>query len=101
MNSEDNPGLDLDDPFDAAVIRLNQALARVESRVDALQAAASQASTDGAVASHSDEDRARLADELDAAKAREAELAEAAREASEGLNEAMAEIERVLGGEGG
>ena len=47
-----------------------------------------------------DQDRAKLAAELDASRARERELAEAGQQASHALGRAIAEIRAALGDEG-
>ena len=80
------------DPLDAAAARLKAACERVAARVRRLEAEAEEASAGVQVAQNSDEDRARLAEALDAAHAREAALEESAREASEAMGEAIAAL---------
>lgn len=80
--------------LDAAVQKLERALAQLETRVaDAVREA--QAHAGGAF----DQDRAKLAEELDAARARERELEEAGGEAARALGRAIAEIRAALGEE--
>ena len=77
--------------IDLAARRLERALALLEQRlVDRL--ARSSAEIGGLF----DQDRSKLADELDAARARQRELEAAGLEASEALGEAIAEIDAVL-----
>ena len=77
--------------LDAATRRLERATALLESRLDSLVQNAS--STGGLF----DEDRAKLADELDAARGRERELKSAGEDAAKALDHAIAEIRSVLG----
>ena len=81
-----------DSALDHAARRLDAALAMLEQRL-ALRLAEAGAGADGAV----DADRARLAAELDAARARERELEAAGAEASQVLDQVIAEIRAVLG----
>lgn len=77
--------------IDQAARRLERALALLEQRLtDRL--ARSSAEIGGLF----DQDRSKLADELDAARARQRELEAAGLEASEALGEAIAEIDAVL-----
>jgi len=77
--------------LDLAVRRLERAVALLESRTAARTAG--DADTGGLF----DQDRARLAAELDAARARERALEEAGAQASEALGRAIAEIRAALG----
>lgn len=80
-----------DSALEQAAKRLERATAQLEQRLrEKLQAAAA--------ASAFDDDRARLAAELDAAKARERELEEAGAEASAALGRAIGEIRAALNG---
>lgn len=82
--------------LDLAVRRLERAMAMLESRM------AEKMATAGAEAGGLfDQDRARLAAELDAARAREKALEEAGAQASEALGRAIAEIRAALGDEDG
>lgn len=81
----------VDNTLDQAARRLEQALARLEQRFADKIARASQAA-DGAV----DQDRAKLAAELDASRARERELAEAGQQASAALDRAIRELKSAL-----
>ncbi len=89
MSGEAEPnGLDL------AVRRLDRALAMLESRMN--ERVAEAGAEAGGVF---DQDRSRLAAELDAARAREKALEEAGTQASEALGRAIAEIKAALGEE--
>lgn len=101
MNETDASASEPEDAFAAAEQRLKRALGAIESRFKALQARAEAAKGDEAVSLASEEDRARLADELDAARAREAALSEAAGEASAACGEAIAELRAILGRDAG
>ncbi len=78
--------------FDEAVRRLDHALARLEVKMTSL---ASQA--EGASGQLFEEDRAKLAAELDAARSRERELAAAGQAASEALEHAIERVRAALG----
>lgn len=78
--------------LDLAVRRLERAIAMLESRMDEKVAVAS-AEAGGLF----DQDRARLAAELDASRARERALEEAGAQASEALGRAIDEIRAALG----
>ena len=78
-------------PMDAAVRRLERAVAELEQRVSQRAAPAP------APAPPSDADRARLAAELEEARARERELEAAGEQASAALGRAIAEIRAALG----
>lgn len=82
--------LDAETALDLAVRRLERATALLDSRLDAL---VSNARAGGAF----DQDRAKLAEALDAARGRERELKAAGEEASRALDRAIAEIRSVLG----
>lgn len=81
-----------DSPLDAAVKRLERAVASLEQGLGERAAAVRN---DGAF----DEDRARLAAELDQARARERDLEEAGAQASAALGRAIAEIRTALEGQ--
>lgn len=78
--------------LDLAVRRLERAVAMLESRM-AEKMAVAGAEAGGLF----DQDRARLAAELDAARARERALEEAGAQASEALGRAIEEIRAALG----
>jgi hypothetical protein len=78
-------------PMDAAVRRLERAVAELEQRMS--QRAAPAPASDGA----SDADRARLAAELEESRTRERELEAAGEQASAALGRAIAEIRAALG----
>jgi len=78
--------------LEAAILRLDRAVARLEVRVNAL---ASEA--EGANGELFDMDRAKLAAELDAARARERDLEAAGSQASAALGRAIADIRAALG----
>lgn len=82
--------------LDLAVRRLERALGTLETRL-ASRAAAADAEAGGLF----DQDRARLAAELDAARARERALEEAGAQASLALGKAIAEIRAALGDDEG
>jgi hypothetical protein len=78
-------------PLDVAIHRLDRALAQLDVRVAAL------ASTAGAGAGELfDQDRAKLAAELDATRGRERALHEASVQASRALGRAIVEIRATL-----
>jgi cell division protein ZapA (FtsZ GTPase activity inhibitor) len=81
--------------LDAAARRLDQALARLESRMGAAMTSA-KAEAKAEVGGLFDHDRSQLASELDAARARERELKAAGQEAAEALDRAIAEIRHAL-----
>jgi DNA repair exonuclease SbcCD ATPase subunit len=101
MQDADESGHAADDPLDAAAARLTAAIAKVERRMADLAGRISMAEADARAARGSDEDRSRLADQLDAARAREAELSAAAEDAGEALDQAMAELREALAARGG
>ncbi len=78
--------------LDLAVRRLERAVAVLESRM-AEKMAVAGAEAGGLF----DQDRARLASELDASRARERALEEAGAQASEALGRAIEEIRAALG----
>jgi len=79
--------------LDMAVKRLERAVALLEQTMSHKTAQA------GAEAGHaSDQDRAKLAAELDQARARERDLEQAGAQASAALGRAIAEIRSVLNG---
>lgn len=80
--------------LDLAVRRLERAVAMLESRMTDRMA---EAGADAG--SLFDQDRARLASELDAARSREKALEEAGAQASDALGRAIAEIRAALGDE--
>jgi len=79
--------------LDLAVRRLERAVALLESRT------AAKTTGDADMGGLFDQDRARLAAELDAARARERALEEAGAQASEALGRAISEIRAALGDE--
>ena len=81
-----------DSALDMAARRLDRALALLEQRVTDRLASAG-ATADGSV----DQDRARLASELDASRAREKALEAAGAEASAALGIAIQQIRAALG----
>jgi hypothetical protein len=85
-----------DSALDLAARRLERAVAMLESRM-AEKVAQAGAEAGGLF----DQDRAKLATELDAARSRERALEEAGAQASEALGRAIDEIRAALGGEGG
>ena len=80
--------------LDAAVRRLERAVGQLELRIDALVSEAG-----GAAAGLFEQDRAKLAADLDAARGRERELEEAGQLASAALGRAIADIRAALGPE--
>lgn len=83
--------------FDASLLRLDHALARLESAIDGLIDRVGEQDRERDELDVLIADRARLAEELDAAMAREKELEEIADEASEALGAAIAEVRAALG----
>ena len=81
-----------DSALDLAARRLERAVAMLESRM-AERVAQAGAEAGGLF----DQDRAKLASELDAARARERSLEEAGAQASEALGRAIEEIRAALG----
>lgn len=78
-----------DDPIEKAAKRLERAVMALESRLSQLNG---EADAGGLF----DQDRSRLAAELDAARARERDLAEAGEQASKALARAISEIRAAL-----
>jgi hypothetical protein len=85
-----------EDGLDSAVRRLERATALLESRLDSLVQTVS-----AAAGGLFDEDRSKLADELDAARGRERELKAAGEDAARALDRAITEIRQVIGGPSG
>ena len=81
--------------LDVAIHRLDRALGQMELRLDAMLTSAQSAN-----AGLFDQDRAKLAAELDAARSRERELEIAGALASQALGRAIADIKSALGEEG-
>jgi hypothetical protein len=79
-----------DDPLEQAARRLERATALLERKLGDLTGVAEAGGL-------FDQDRAKLAAELDAAKARERDLAEAGQQASQALGRAIADIRAALG----
>jgi mRNA degradation ribonuclease J1/J2 len=79
-----------DDRIDQAAKRLDRAVALLEQKLSRLS---DEAQSGGLF----DEDRAKLAQDLDASRARERELAEAGEQASQALGRAITEIRAALG----
>ena len=88
MTDEAQPILSLDE----AARRLDQALSRLEVRMNALAGQAESAN--GGLF---DQDRAHLAAELDASRARERQLEETSAAASRALGHAIAGVRAALG----
>ncbi len=78
--------------LEAAILRLDQAVAQLDLRIGALSAKA-----EGANGGLFDADRAQLAADLDAARGRERDLEEAGLQASAALGRAIADIRAALG----
>jgi hypothetical protein len=83
----DKPGTD--DALERAATRLEKALTRLEDRFDQLTGHSKAGEL-------FEDDRQRLAAELDAARARERDLAQAGEQASQALGRAIAEIRAAL-----
>lgn len=81
-----------DGVLDTAIARLDRAVAQLEVRMNALVQEAR-----GANGGLFDQDRAKLAAELDAARARERDLQAAGSQASAALGRAIADIRAALG----
>ena len=83
-----------DNAVDLAVLRLERAVSLLEARLGDVMGAAQS----GSLGSSGlfDEDRSRLAAELDASRAREQDLAEAGRQASTALGKAIVGIKSAL-----
>jgi predicted nucleic acid-binding Zn-ribbon protein len=86
-----------DGPIDLgqASARLERAISALEGRIKAMRAQSARGEGD-----LFDQDRSRLADDLDGARARERALEEAAAEASAALGRAADEVRAILNGEG-
>ena len=84
-----------DSALDLAARRLERAISMLESRMADKMAQAS-----AAAGGLFDQDRAKLASDLDASRARERALEEAGAQASVALGRAIAEIRSALGREG-
>ena len=84
---------DAEDSIERAARRLEKAVMALEKRLSRLNG---EADAGGLF----DEDRSKLAAELDAARARERERAEAGQQASVALGRAISEIKAALGQQG-
>lgn len=80
--------------LDVAILRLDRAVGQLEVKIAAIMAEAESAN-----AGLFDQDRAKLAAELDAARSRERELEIAGALASQALGRAIADIKAALGEE--
>ena len=78
--------------LDAAILRLERAVSQLEHRVGALLT-----ENEGANGGLFDQDRSKLAAELDAARGRERELEAAGELASQALGRAISDIRAALG----
>ena len=78
--------------LEAAILRLDQAVAQLDLRIGALSAKA-----EGANGGLFDADRAQLAADLDVARGRERDLEAAGLQASAALGRAIADIRAALG----
>lgn len=85
-----------EDPVKAAADRLNSAMARIEGVTTRLRARAEAAEATVGDARNADDDRARLAEALDASRSREAELQIVAQQASETLDRAIDDLRVML-----
>lgn len=81
-----------DSALELAAKRLDRALGQLEHRLGSVSTAAN-----GEAGGLFDQDRARLAEELDQSRARERELEAAGAQASQALGKAIAEIRAALG----
>ena len=81
--------------LDVAIMRLDRAVAQLEARVSALVSEKAENANAGLF----DQDRAKLAAELDAARGRERDLEIAGALASQALGRAIADIKTALGEE--
>jgi hypothetical protein len=84
-------GADGEAPLEAAIKRLERALAVLDGRVDALSGLA-----EGSSGGLFDVDRSQLAAELDAARARERALEDAGAATAEALDRAIASVRQAL-----
>ena len=87
--------------LDPSARRLDAALQRLEGALDSLMSRTGDPAVMRAELAALAEDRARMAEELDASLAREAELQALADEASEALGAAIEEVRAALGKDGG
>ena len=86
--------------LDPSARRLDAALQRLEGALDSLMSRTGDPAVMRAELAALAEDRARMAEELDASLAREAELQALADEASEALGAAIEEVRAALGKDG-
>ena len=101
MSEPDPNASDAEDPIESSIAALNTAIERVGSRLNALKRRMDAASEEVDAAHDTDEDRARLAADLDQSRAREAELDAAVETAAEAVEAALAELQALAGAEGG
>lgn len=87
--------------LDPSVRRLDAAIKRLEGALDSLMSRTGDPAVTRAELAALVEDRARMAEELDASLAREEELQALADEASEALGAAIEEVRAALGKDGG
>lgn len=83
------------DPLQSAVDRLDGAMSRVEQVARRMRARVAQAEAEVEQARNADDDRARLAEELDIARGREATLQEAAQTASDAMDRAIVDLRHL------
>ena len=86
--------------LDASARRLDAAIKRLEGALDSLMSRTGDPAVTRAELAALVEDRARMAEELDASLAREEELQALADEASEALGAAIEEVRAALGKDG-
>lgn len=96
MNSNETPVLGTDDPLDAALARLDQAVKGIESRFEDLQSGPGESGDDSALQAES----ARLHEALEQSRSREGELESAVSEASRALDDTLDELRTLLQQEG-
>ncbi len=92
MSASDTPSPAEEDPIEEAATALSEAIGRLNVRMNTLKRRVQDARRDADASYDTDEDRARLAAALDAARAREAELEEAVETAAQAVDAAMAEL---------
>lgn len=92
MSASDTPSPADEDPIEEAATALSDAIGRLSVRMNTLKRRVHDARRDADASYDTDEDRARLAAALDAARAREAELEEAVETAAQAVDAAIAEL---------
>ena len=100
MSAPEDPNTNDVDPIEEAATALSAAIERLSARMGSLKQRARDAQDSVDASFSTDEDRARLAAELDASRAREAELEAAVETAATAVDAALAHLTASSGESG-